>query len=108
MTRIGIGIATIFLGVMTACAVESPSPADRVAPADPSATSENSSELLQSGSITPRVCLPFYMGAGNYFQCGSTEQWFTNRSRCIENCPEHSCSFDFICGSGGPCDCVGT
>ena len=104
MTRICIGIATLFLGVMTACAVESGRPAEPD-PSTSAATSETSSDLLKPGPIHPNVCLPFYRGAGNYYQCASTEAWYTNGSQCVENCPEHACSWDWVCGSGGCTDC---
>lgn len=104
MTKIAIGIATVFLGLMAACAVDSGQPADPKASTS-SATSETSADLLKPGPIHPNVCLPFYMGAGSYYQCASTEQWYLHSSTCVENCPEHACSFDWICGPDGCTDC---
>jgi hypothetical protein len=100
MTRIAIGIATAFLGVMAACAVESGGPSY--------STSETSAEIQKPGTITPKLCISFYQGAGNYYQCSTTEQWFHNApTTCIHNCPGGSCTLDVICGSGGNCDCEG-
>jgi hypothetical protein len=100
MTRICIGIATILFSVMTACAIE------RGSPVDPAATSETSSEVREPS--IEGVCLPFYSGAGNYYQCASTEVWYRNGGTCASECPEGACSWDFICGPGGHCDCEGT
>lgn len=106
MSKIGLGIAAMFLGVMTACAVESDAPST---PPASSSTSEVSADLLPKPGPRPELCISFYQGAGNYYQCASTEEWFHGGggSQCVENCPEHACSLDVICGSGGSCDCHG-
>lgn len=109
MTKITIGIATMFLGLMTACAVDSGRPPPSEPPASAETvvpdTSETSSDLLQPGPVTPHFCINFYQGPGNYYQCASTEQWFHNGGQCAANCPEGACGLDLICGNTS-CSCV--